>query len=93
MITNDNVDKNAAIDISKISIGNEAIAMGKIKGLTDALNKKEPAGAALAVKNALLGDADPSNTIKVLLDKITTLEGKIDNLERRIAALENPTGV
>ena len=86
VITNDNVDKNAAIDISKISIGDNAIAMGKINGLTDALNNKETAGAALAVKNALLGDADPSNTIKVLLDKIANLEG-------RVAALENPTGV
>ena len=93
MIANANIAKNAAIDISKISIGDNAIAMGKINGLIGALNNKETAGAALAVKNALLGDADPSNTIKVLLDKITILEGKIDNLEGRIAALENPTGV
>ena len=81
MIANANVAKDAAID------------MGKINGLIGALNNKETAGAALAVKNALLGDADPSNTIKVLLDKIATLEGKIDNLEGRIAALENSTGV
>lgn len=85
MIANANVAGNAAIDISKISIGDSTIAMSKIKGLTGALDDKEVAGAALAVKNALLGDADPSNTIKALLDKIAALE-------TRVTALENSTG-
>lgn len=85
MITNNNVAKTAAINISKISIGDSTIEMSKIKGLTNALDGKEIVGAAAKVKTDLLGDADPSNTIKVLLDKIAALEGRID-------ALENPTG-
>lgn len=84
MIANANVAKNAAIDISKISIGDNAIAMGKINGLGDALDGKESVGAAAKVKADLLGSADPSNTIKALLDKIADLDG-------RIAALENNT--
>ena len=84
VIANANVAKDAAIDISKISIGDNTITMSKINGLGDALDGKESVGAAAKVKADLLGSADPSNTIKALLDKIADLDG-------RIAALENNT--
>lgn len=91
MIANANVAKDAAIDISKISIGDDAIAMGKINGLIGALDGKQPAGkyelsgAATAVQNSLIGtDKDTATTltlngllarIKALEDRVTTLEG------------------
>lgn len=91
MIANANVATDAAIDISKISIGDDAIAMGKINGLISALEGKQPAGkyeisgAATAVQNSLIGtDKDTATTltlngllarIKALEDRVTTLEG------------------
>lgn len=75
MIVNANVADDAAIDMSKIN------------GLTDALAEKQPignyenAGAAATIKTELLGGADATVTIKVLLDKITDLENRINKLE------------
>lgn len=95
MIANANVAKNAAIDISKISIGDNAIAMGKINGLIGALDGKQPAGkyeisgAATAVQNSLIGtDKDTATTLT-----LNGLLARIKALEDRVTILESNSGV
>lgn len=95
MIANANVAKNAAIDISKISIGDNAIAMGKINGLIGALDGKQPAGkyelsgAATAVQNSLIGtDKDTATTLT-----LNGLLARIKALEDRVTILEGNSGV
>lgn len=94
VIANDNVAADAAINISKISIGDNTIAMSKIKGLVDELAKKQPtgnyekAGAATAVQNSLIGTNEDSAEILTL----NGLSARIKALEDRVTALENPTG-
>lgn len=94
VIANDNVAADAAINISKISIGDNTIAMSKIKGLVDELAKKQPtgnyekAGAATAVQNSLIGTNEDSAEILTL----NGLLARIKALEDRVTALENPTG-
>lgn len=95
MIANANVAKDAAIDISKISIGDNAIAMGKINGLISALDGKQPAGkyeisgAATAVQNSLIGtDKDTATTLT-----LNGLLARIKALEDRVTILESNSGV
>lgn len=68
---------------------NAAITMSKINGLEDALEGKESKGEAEKVKTALLGGAEATNTIKTLLEAISSLNAEIAGLKTRISALEN----
>lgn len=77
------------IVITDANIANAAIAMSKISGLEDALDGKESKGAAEKVKTALLDGAEATNTIKVLLEKIDSLNNEITSLKSRVSALEN----
>lgn len=93
-ITNANVDTNAAIDISKINIDDNTIAMSKINGLSSALDEKQPAGkyenagaateAATKVQDFLIGATDDSTdtlTLNGLLNRIKALEKKVEGLK------------
>lgn len=95
VIANDNVAADAAINISKISIGDNTIAMGKINGLIGALDGKQPAGkyeisgAATAVQNSLIGtDKDTATTLT-----LNGLLARIKALEDRVTILESKSGV
>lgn len=95
VIANDNVAADAAINISKISIGDNTIAMGKIDGLIGALDGKQPAGkyeisgAATAVQNSLIGtDKDAATTLT-----LNGLLARIKALEDRVTILESKSGV
>lgn len=90
MITNANVDTKAAIDISKINIDDNTIAMSKISGLSSALDEKQPAGkyenegAAATVQNLLIGatnDSTDTLTLNGLLNRIKALEKEVEGLK------------